>query len=139
MTNIPDANSRSTTKCTPMGGDTTTAEFIEEKLEGLRLDYGFYSYNKVSGAKLFVLGSNDIINPDYLPSQPVASTTLTIFSNTWLYDNDIEMGIGNKATAYDYMEFKDEKEAKHVMALTAILPVAILIFGILVWIKRRHA
>ena len=49
------------------------------------------------------------------------------------------MGIGNKATAYDYMEFKDEKEAKHVMALTAILPVAILIFGILVWIKRRHA
>lgn len=139
MTNIPDANSKSTTKCTPMGGDETTAEFVETELEGLRLDYGFYSYNKVSGAKLFVLGSNDIINPDYLPSQSVASTTLTIFSNTWLYDNDIEMGIGNKATAYDYMEFKDEKEAKHVMALTAILPVAILIFGILVWIKRRHA
>lgn len=140
MQNIPNSNSgKYTTKCTPRGGDETTAEFVESSLQEAPLEYCLYAYNKISNGKLFVIGSNDIINTEYLPTQPVASTTLTLFSNTWLYDNDIDMGIGNKATAYDYMEFADEKEAKTVMALTAIFPVSMLIFGVLVWLKRRHA
>ncbi len=138
---ISDDSGYYTTKSTPMGGDENTADFAETTLndKNLYLDFGFYSYNIVSGGKLFVMGTSDIIDPDCLPNYSIASSTLAIFANTWLYDSNVDMGIGNKANAYDTMVFKNAKEAKRVMALTAILPVSILIFGVLVWLKRRYA
>ena len=64
---------------------------------------------------------------------------LTLLSNTWLKDIDVDMGIGNKSNAYDTLEFADAKAAKKVMVKTTVLPISIMIFGILVWLKRRHA
>ena len=136
ITNIDDAY---TTKSVAMGGDEDTADFANNELNNVLLDFGMYSYNRVSGGKVFVLGTNDIIDPEYLPKNPLATYYLALFANTWLYDNDIDMGIGSKTNAYDTMTFKDADEAKHVMAMTTILPGALLLFGIFVWLKRRHA
>ena len=127
-----------------MGGDKDTQDYANNKLSNKELDLGFYAYDRISGGKLFVVGSNDIIDsnlePKYLSSEDeYASKWLVIFANTWLFDNDVQMGIGNKVTAYDTMEFKDASEAKRLMGLTALLPAAILLFGICVWLKRRHA
>jgi len=144
MRNVANIDDKYTTKSTAMGGDDTTADFANEKLSETQLDLGFYSYNMVTGGKIFVLGSCDIIDPELLPktdanTPPIASSTLALFANTWLFDSDIDMGIGNKANAYDTMTFKDAGEAKHVMAMTAILPVGLILFGVFVWLKRRHA
>ena len=144
MRNVADIDGKYTTKSTALGGDDTTSDFANNDLNEIQVDLGFYSYNMVTGGKLFVLGSCDIIDPSCLPktdanTPPIASSTLALFANTWLYDSDIDMGIGNKVNAYDTMTFKDADEARHVMAMTAILPVALILFGIIVWLKRRHA
>jgi hypothetical protein len=138
--NVTDINGNYTTVSTAMGGDEITADYADNNLSETQLDFGFYSYNRISGGKLFVIGSNDIIDSTKLPAKySLATTTLALFSNTWLYDTDIQMGIGNKLTAYDTMNFKDEKEAKRVMGLTTLLPIGLILFGIGVWLKRRHA
>ena len=140
MTNVTDDDGNYTTVCTPMGGDKTTADFATNKLSGSLLDLALYSYDRISGGKLFVTGSSDLLDPQFTPKKgELAASFLVLFTNTWLYDSDIDMGIGNKANAYDTMVFKSEKEAKRVMARTTILPAAIIIFGVLVWLKRRYA
>jgi len=129
-----------TAVCTPMGGDETTADYIANYPNTKELVLALYAYDIISGGKLFVIGSSDLIDPTMTPKKgELAASYLVLFSNTWLYDSDIDMGIGNKANAYDTMLFKSEKEAKRVMALTTILPGAIIIFGVLVWLKRRYA
>jgi len=142
--NSADSEGNYSTVSKAMGGDKDTQDYANNKLNNKELDLGFYAYDRISGGKLFVVGSNDIIDsnlePKYLSSEDeYASKWLVIFANTWLFDNDVQMGIGNKVTAYDTMEFKDASEAKRLMGLTALLPAAILLFGICVWLKRRHA
>ena len=64
---------------------------------------------------------------------------LLTFSNTWLYDSDISMGIGNKLNSYDSMTFKDASHAKKVLASMIIIPTALAVIGVAVWLKRRHS
>lgn len=137
--NIVNAESKYTTESTAMGGDAETAAIANEKLSNVQLDFGFYSYNKSTGGKLFTIGSADMIDNDKVTYDVSGTQFLTIISNTWLRDIDINMGIGNKSNAYDTMEFADAEDAKRVMTYTTVLPIAIIIFGIIVWLKRRHA
>lgn len=137
--NIVNAESKYTTESIAMGGDAETAAVANEKLSNVQLDFGFYSYNKSTGGKLFTIGSADMIDNDKVTYDVSGTQFLTIISNTWLRDIDVDMGIGNKSNAYDTMEFADAEDAKRVMTYTAALPVAIIIFGIIVWLKRRHA
>lgn len=133
-----DGNEKYTTKSTPMGGDTVThAE--AEKLSEMQLDLGYYALNRVTGAKLIVMGSTDIIDKDVIAPSLSATQMLLTFSNTWLYDSDISMGIGNKLNAYDSMTFKDASHAKKVLASMIIIPAALAIAGVAVWLKRRHS
>lgn len=64
---------------------------------------------------------------------------LAIFSNTWLYDTDIEMGIGNKSNSYDTMTFADADEAESVLRIFVVIPVCVAVAGVAVWLKRRYA
>jgi hypothetical protein len=64
---------------------------------------------------------------------------LLTFSNTWLFDSDISAGIGNKLDAYDSMTFEDGKHAKTVLASLVIIPLALIAFGAVVWLKRRNS
>lgn len=137
--NIVNAESKYTTESIAMGGDAETAAVANEKLSNVQLDFGFYSYNKSTGGKLFTIGSADMIDNDKVTYDVSGTQFLTIISNTWLRDIDVDMGIGNKSNAYDTMEFADAEDAKRVMTYTTALPVAIIIFGIIVWLKRRHA
>ncbi|MBQ9898868.1 MAG: GldG family protein [Ruminococcus sp.] len=132
-----------TTVSTAMGGDSETVAANSE-LSGINLDFGYYSYNKITGAKLIAIGSADIINSDLEDENRVSlyvsgSQYLTIFSNTWLYDGDVEMGIGNKVTSYDHMDFENAKDAESVLAIIIIVPIAVALIGVAVWLKRRYA
>ena len=64
---------------------------------------------------------------------------MTLFSNTWLYDSDIDMGIGNKANSYDTMHFESSEKATSVLRIFTIIPIAVAIVGVAVWLKRRYA
>ena len=148
--NIMNTNEKYSTRSTAMGGDTDTAVIANEQLNNVQLDFGFYSYNKSTGGKLFTIGSADMIDDSMIIYDDVKKTQyvhpyisgtnlLATMSNTWLKDIDVDIGIGNKSNSYDTMEFADASDAKRVMTYTSALPIAIIVFGIIVWLKRRHA
>ena len=122
-----------------MGGDDITAANAENELSGIGLAFGYYSFDKVTGGKIIVAGSTDIIDNDMISTSVSGSETLVLFSNTWLYDTDVQMGIGNKETAYDTISFTDSKHAESILALIIIVPLAVAAAGIIVWLRRRHA
>ena len=127
-----------TTVSTPMGGDNDTKE-VAEDLTGEPLVFGYYSYNKQTGAKLYLIGSDDAISNDRLTYATTGTRMLTLFSNTWLYNSDIDMGIGAKSNSYDTLKFEDAKDASRAIKLFFILPAVFLAAGLAVWLKRRYA
>lgn len=137
--NISDATTSSyTTVSTAMGGDEWSKEEAE-KLNGEALYFGYYAYNKQTLGKIILIGTTDIMDIDNLYTTISGTQYLTIFSNTWLYDTDIEMGIGNKSDSYDTMHFADAPEAESVLRIFTIVPVVIALIGVAVWLKRRYA
>jgi hypothetical protein len=64
---------------------------------------------------------------------------LTLFSNTWLYNSDIDMGIGAKSNSYDTLKFDDAKDASKTINLFFLAPVVFALAGLAVWLKRRYA
>ena len=134
-----------------MGGDETTAKEADEKLSNISLDFGYYSYNKKSGAKLIVIGStapiDDVICTPTVElsqaSEEVSSTSgtrmLTVFSNTWLYDSEVQFGVGNKINSYDHMVFQDSGDANGIIAILYIFPAIIAAIGAFVWLRRRNS
>ena len=139
VVNLSDENGDYSTISHAMGGDDITAATAEGKLNKTGLAFGYYSFNKVNDSKVIALGSTDIIDNDMITDSVMATETLALFSNTWLYDSDVEAGIGNKENAYDTLAFSDKKQAESVLGLIIIVPAAIAVIGVLVWLKRRHA
>ncbi len=148
MENLPTSmeSEEYTVESIPMGGDESTKELAEQK-SYTPLIMGYYSYNKQTGAKLFVLGSDEAIDnisipavttPDYLP--PLFGTRrLSQFSNTWLYNSDVDMGIENKFNSYDTMHFESGKEASSAIKIFNFVPAVFAVIGLAVWLKRRYA
>lgn len=127
-----------TTISEPMGGDDYTASEAKS-LSKSPLVLGYYSYNKQTGAKLFVIGSDDSLDNDRVTISIYGTRMLSLFSNTWLYDSDIDMGIGMKSNSYDRMEFEDAQQAANTINLFIIIPIAVAVAGVAVWLKRRYA
>lgn len=123
---------------TPMGGDKDTAKEAEA-LSNSPVILGWYSYNKQTGAKLIAVGSDDIIQNEAVSPNTVASRTLVLFSNTWLFNSDISMGIGNKSNSYDLMHFDSAEAATSAMNRNFIFPAILALCGLAVWLKRRYA
>lgn len=139
MRNCPNAEGAYTTVSKSVGGDETTKKEADEKLSDTLLDFGYYSYNKSNGSKLIVVGSTDIIDADAIAPSVSGTQMLVTFTNTWLYDSDIAMGIGNKINSYDSMHFDNAASAQSAMIAIILIPIALIIVGVLVWLKRRHA
>ena len=123
---------------TPKGGDDESAKAAEE-LNDSPVVLGWYSYNKQNGSKLIVVGSDDIIQNDAVSPNTVASRTLVLFTNTWLFNSDVSMGIGNKSNSYDTMHFDDAKQATSALRIFIVIPIVLAVLGLAVWLKRRYA
>lgn len=137
--NLPTAmdSEEYTTISEPMGGDDITSAEAREK-SNQPLSMGYYSYNKQTGAKLIVIGCDEPID-NSLSLKTFGTRRLAIFSNTWLYSSDVDLGIENKFNSYDTMTFADGKEASRTIKLFFVIPVIVALFGLGVWLKRRHA
>ena len=144
--NLPQSADSSvyTSKSTPMGGDSDTQKEAEY-LSDSPLVFGYYSYNKQSGAKLFVMGTDEAVsNSASDVNNPITynlsgTRNLALFSNTWLYDSDVDMGIGNKSNSYDTMHFDSAEKAESVLRIFTVAPIVIALIGVAVWLKRRYA
>ncbi len=123
---------------TPVGGDDTTKAEAEQ-LSYQAAELGFYSYNKQTNAKLFVVGTDDVIDNERVCITTYGTRVLSLFSNTWLFDSDIDMGIGVKSNSYDTMYFENADEASSVLRIFMIIPVLVAFIGVAVWFKRRYA
>lgn len=137
--NLPTAMDSSEYTCIsePMGGDALTAAAAKEK-SNQPLVMGYYSYNKQTGAKLFVIGCDEPIDNNlYIPS--FGTRRLVQFSNTWLHSSDIDLGIENKFNAYDTMVFASGAEASKTINTFFVIPAVFAVIGLLVWLKRRYA
>ena len=127
-----------TIKSEPMGGDSDTKE-AAKKLTASPLCMGFYSYNKQTGGKIIVIGSDDIIDDNNFSMHTAGSRILALFSNTWLFDSDVDMGIGNKENSYDTMKFDSAEQATSTIRIFMIIPVVLAVAGVAVWLKRRNS
>ena len=64
---------------------------------------------------------------------------LCLSSITWMYNSDVDMEIEDKSRSFDNMIFDDANQAKSVMAIFIAIPVAFVVIGAGVWIKRRNS
>lgn len=141
--NLPESMDGSyTTKSEPCGGDSDTRADALTKSDS-PLAFGYYSYNKQNGSKLILFGSDEMISDEFSYADKAWSVTgsrvLAIFSNTWLSDSDIDMGIGTKSNAYDTMHFSGAEQATSTLRIFLIIPAVIALLGVAVWLKRRYA
>ena len=127
-----------TTESIPMGGDETTAAQAKDKTKS-PLAFGYYSYNKQTGAKLIAIGADDFLDNSRTNETLSGTRILATFSNTWLYDTDTDMGISKKANTYDTMTFEDGDDASKAIRLFFIIPAVFALAGVAVWLKRRYA
>ena len=58
---------------------------------------------------------------------------------TWMYSTDIDMGITDKATETDYIDLQNEHFSNSLLVIIGIIPIAVALVGVGVWIKRRNA
>lgn len=139
ITNTQDSATGSySTISEPFGGDDETAAAAKE-LNSMQLELGYYSYNKGTGSKLIVLGTDDVLDTDSLSAAVAVTQQLSLSSMTWLYNSDINMNIGNKAASYDYMSFDNAASATSVLYIFIIVPICVAAVGLFVWLGRRHS
>ncbi len=138
ITNTADETGAYTTSSIPFGGDEETVEEAE-KLSNIQLELGFYSYNKENGSKLIALGTTDIMDEENISVAVSLTQQLVKNSITWLYNSDMDMNIGNKDTAYDYLAFPNADKAESTLRIFSIVPFCIAAIGLFVWLKRRNS
>lgn len=120
----------------PYGGEYDTTKITESEL----ILAGYSQDNSRNAAKLSFFGNADFIDDTHVEdSRYLVSVYLYLSSVSWMYDTDIDMGIDSKSTVYDEIAITDEGTVSNIMILFAALPIAIIIIGTVVWIKRRNS
>ncbi len=78
--------------CEPVGGSNDDKKYAETR-SGSDLDFAVCAKNTSNGSKLFAIGSDDMISDGFYNASLSAIRMLTVYSNAWLYDPDIDVGI----------------------------------------------
>lgn len=106
-----------------------------------RIDAGWlFPEQHQNNAKLAVFGNADFLDDTHLQdSRYIVAVYLYLSTISWMYDTDVDMGIDSKSTVYDEISLPDANSARSLMIVFAALPVAIIIIGVGVWVKRRNS
>lgn len=112
-----------------------------EKIElGNTLDLALYSHNKQNDSKMLVMGNAEFMDDEHVSAGfTIVPLYLCLSSITWMYNSDVDMEIEDKSRSFDNMIFDDANQAKSVMAIFIAIPVAFVVIGAGVWIKRRNS
>ena len=96
IVNIPDDNGKYSTVSEAMGGDPASKAEYGEKLSNVPLTFGYIAENTKTGGKLYVAGSEAMIGSALTDTYVSGTRMLTLFSNSWLFNSEIDMGIPAK-------------------------------------------
>ena len=120
----------------PNGGAYDTKKITNSEL----MLAGYSQSNTKNNAKLAVFGNADFLDDTHLQdSRYIVAVYLYLSTISWMYDTDVDMGIDSKSTVYDEISLPDANSARSLMIVFAALPVAIIIIGVGVWVKRRNS
>ncbi len=119
----------------PFGGTYDT-----EALEGYELELALYSKDVArNNAKVTVFGNAEFIDDEHIQDVSYMSSYYVYLSTiTWMANQNLDMGIGDKAAAVDYMSLTEESAYTLIFIFIA-LPVVIMLIGVGIWMKRRHS
>ncbi len=123
-------------------GDTTIRNVV---VNNTVLDLAMYSTSTLrSDAKIMVMGNAEFIDDatmqdDTKNSQMIIPVNLMLAVFSWMYDSDldIDMHIDDKENRHDSMEFASENDANATAVVLAVVPAAVGLIGLGVWLKRR--
>ena len=132
-------NATSTAVGEPYGGTDLTNQKISEQI----LDLAMYSTSSLrSGAKIMVMGNAEFIDDtsvtqDYM----IVPVNLMLSVYSWMYDSDLslDMGIANKERTYDTLRLNSERSANTANIIFVVVPAAVGLIGLGVWLKRRYS
>ncbi len=123
----------------PYGGTDVTNQKVTDQV----LDLAMYAKSESrSDAKVMVMGNAEFIDDENVKQDymivPV-NMMLSVFS--WMYDSDqsIDLGIANKERTYDSMRMNSEKAANTTNIIFVVVPIAVGLIGLGVWLKRRYS
>lgn len=120
----------------PNGGAYDTKKITNSEL----MLAGYSQSNTKNNAKLAVFGNADFLDDTHLQdSRYIVAVYLYLSTISWMYDTDVDMGIDSKSTVYDEISLPDANSARSLMIVFAALPIAIIIIGVGVWVKRRNS
>lgn len=135
ITNLADEDGNYSTKALK----ASNTKMTDADLSGIELEFGYYSLNKETNAKMILLGTTDIIDTDNISDAVATTQSLYLSTITWLFNSDIEMNIGSKMNNYDYMAFESQEKAESSLKIFTIVPICVAFIGLAVWLKRRHS
>lgn len=91
-------------------------------------------------AKILVWGNAEFADDKmYNEGYTVTSLSAFISSVSWLYDNSVDMEIGEKTLPLDYMQIDSQSKANKILAVIILIPVLVAGIGVLVWLRRKNA
>ena len=121
-------------------GEPYGGTYDSDPLEGYELELAVYSEDKSrSNAKVDLFGNAEFIDDEHIEDiSYLSSYYVYLASITWMANQNIDMGIGDKSAATDYLSLT-ENTAYMLIFFFIALPVVILIIGMAIWLKRRHS
>ena len=121
-------------------GEPYGGTYDSDPIEGYELELAVYSEDKSrSNAKVALFGNAEFIDDEHIQDVSYLSSYYVYLSTiTWMANQNLDMGIGEKSAATDYLSLT-ENTAYMLIFFFIALPVVILIVGVGIWLKRRHS
>ena len=122
---------------TSKNGYTMSAESADSASAVMRGTVPIAATAEKDDARIAVYGSNLYFVDDLFGVGELANKELFLNSLEWLYSTKVNTGIRPKSIQGALLTISESQSALIITVVVAI-PVLIIIFGIFVWIKRRH-
>lgn len=119
----------------PYGGT-----YDSDVVEDYELPLAVYSEDKSrNNAKVVLFGNGEFIDDEHISDVSYLSSYYVYLATvTWMADQNLDMGIGAKSAATDYLSVTKDTAQMLVFVFIA-LPVVIMIIGVAIWLRRRHS
>lgn len=128
-------SSNTTAAAEPYGGT-----YDSDVIEGYELPLAVYSEDKSrNNAKAALFGNAEFIDDEHISDISYLSSYYVYLATvSWMADQNLDMGIGAKSAATDYLSVTKDTAQMLVFVFIA-LPVVIMIIGVGIWLRRRHS
>lgn len=112
-----------------------------EDIEDISMILAAYSTsNHRNSSKMVVFGNAEFLDDDNVTSEYFIIPLYVMLSTvSWMYDSDIDMEIEETSTVYDYIDLQSDAFATGLIVVLAVIPIAIMTVGVVIWVTRRNS